>query len=336
MAYKFSRLFADSVVLSTAERVLRRLVKNIATAGLLYALSEDGITYSCIGIGDATDTDIIIADTVNGALVTSITSHAFDGCSNLTSIAVSDSVHTIDSMAFYNCTNLTKVTIPDSVKVVNSNVFEGCSNLVYNEYGGMKFIGNDDNPYSSIIKYADRTITSFEVPSTTKSMGGAAFYGCSKLMDITFAEGIQLEVISYGAFQQCKFTSITLPTGVKVIDNRAFYKCASLTSVILPSTLTTIGHSVFYSCEGLTSFVVPNNVTSIGGNAFDGCTSLTSVTLPASLTYLGTYVFQDCAGLGRLTYSGTKAMWNAIEKDPKWNSGSSIFTIECLDGSVSP
>lgn len=65
-----------------------------------------------------------------------------------------------------------------------------------------------------------------------------------------------------------------------------------------------------------TDIVIPSvhdglPVTSIGGAAFLGCSSLTSI-----------------------TFSGTKAQWDAIEKVDDWNYNTGNYTIHCTDGDI--
>jgi hypothetical protein len=71
--------------------------------------------------------------------------------------------------------------------------------------------------------------------------------------------------------------TITIPTSVTTIGNRAFSHCTSLTSITIPKSVTTIGNSAFSHCTSLTSITIPISVTTIGNYAFWNCTSLTSI-----------------------------------------------------------
>ena len=68
-----------------------------------------------------------------------------------------------------------------------------------------------------------------------------------------------------------------------------------------------------------TSFTIPDGVTSIGDIAFRGCLGLESIVIPDSVTSIGVCTFDDCSGLTSISYSGTKAQWNAISKGSDWN-----------------
>lgn len=58
--------------------------------------------------------------------------------------------------------------------------------------------------------------------------------------------------------------------------SRVFEQCR-LSSVILPSCVTNVGYLAFFLCRNLTSIIIPKNVTSLSDGAFDGCSSLTYV-----------------------------------------------------------
>ena len=61
--------------------------------------------------------------------VTSIGDFAFDQCSALTSVTISDSVTSIGNYAFRDCSALTSVTIGNSVTSIGGGAFSGCSGL---------------------------------------------------------------------------------------------------------------------------------------------------------------------------------------------------------------
>ena len=91
--------------------------------GLTYRLSDDGRSYEVTGIGECTDTELVIPSEYNGLPVTGIGGFAFSGCSGLTSVAISDSVTSIGNYAFRYCSDLTSVTIGNGVTSIGSDAF---------------------------------------------------------------------------------------------------------------------------------------------------------------------------------------------------------------------
>ena len=57
---------------------------------------------------------------------------------------------------------------------------------------------------------------------------------------------------------------VTIPEGVTVIGEHAFFECASLTSVTIPEGVTEIGRFVFDDCKSLTDVTIPGSVREIG------------------------------------------------------------------------
>ena len=121
------------------------------------------------------------------------------------------------------------------------------------------------------------------------------------ILSVSLPEG--LTIIGDGAFWECSsLTSIILSNSVTSIGDRAFSGCSSLTSIILPNSVTSIEHGAFADCSSLTSIILPNSVTSIGSDAFWGCSSLTSITIPNSVTSMGgSSLFCDCSSLTSVT-----------------------------------
>ena len=86
--------------------------------------------------------------------------------------------------------------------------------------------------------------------------------------------------------------------------------------------------------EDLTEVTIPAEVTSID-DAFRGCSGLTSITIPDSVTSIGEFAFYDCSGLTTINFQGTKAQWQAIDKEDFWDFYSGQYTVHCTDGTIS-
>jgi len=61
--------------------------------------------------------------------VKEIGSEAFDSCSNLHRIILSENLEKISFRTFGNCIGLSKITIPNSVKEIEDKAFESCTKL---------------------------------------------------------------------------------------------------------------------------------------------------------------------------------------------------------------
>lgn len=91
--------------------------------------SIDGVLFN------KTYTELILCSTSKAGLynipegVTSISLHAFFGCTGLTSVTIPASVTSIGEGAFWGCTGLTSVSIPASVTSIGKDTFWGCTGL---------------------------------------------------------------------------------------------------------------------------------------------------------------------------------------------------------------
>ena len=90
--------------------------------------SEDGLSYIIDKYnGDAEN--VVLPATYNGLPVTAIGAFAFENCTTVKSIIVSDGIKNIEICAFYGCSNLTTILIPESVTEIDAAVFRHCSSL---------------------------------------------------------------------------------------------------------------------------------------------------------------------------------------------------------------
>ena len=79
--------------------------------------------------------------------------------------------------------------------------------------------------------------------------------------------------------------SITLPDGIKSIDNYAFSGCTSLVSINIPCSVTSIGEEAFYNCSGLEDVIISDSVETIGVKAFSLCENLKSVIIGKNVNF---------------------------------------------------
>lgn len=151
-------------------------VKATPSKGLKFESNGDG-TCAVVGIGECTDTDVVIPKkSPDGDRVTSIAKMAFSLCTDMTSLTLLGSVTSIGDGAFYGCTGLTSITISDSVTSIGDSAFSDCTGL-----------------------------TDIMIPDSITSIGMYAFTGCTGLTSVTIGNGVAS--IEEGAFWAC--TSLT-------------------------------------------------------------------------------------------------------------------------------
>ena len=207
----------------------------------------------------------------------SIYAYMFEGCKNLTSIEIPNSVTFIDTGAFVKCTNLTSIEIPNSVTSIGSRAFSECINLTSVIFGESSQLTRIE----SQAFYYCRNLTSITIPDGVTSIEEKAFYNCSSLTSITFGENSQLTSIGDYAFSDCSsLTSIEIPNSVTSIEKGAFSDCSSLTSITFTENnqWTIIEDKAFGSCYNLVKINMLGNQV-IRANAFSGCNKSISVIL---------------------------------------------------------
>ncbi len=241
---------------------------------------------------------------------------AFYGCKGLKEIAIPAPVTTIISYAFHNCPGV------ESIKV-------GQGNAVYRSEGNC-LIRTEDNeiilgcknsviPRSGVssIKYeAFENCTGLEsitIPGNIRSVGLAAFRGCSSLKKVIIEEGV---VTLTDAFLDCvSLSDITLADSAvntgEAFRNTAYYNNkANWENGVLycgrhlleaddtvqgeyavKDGTVSVSSAAFSGCAGLTAVDIPDSVTLICSDAFSYCTALRTVRMGSGIRRIDSHAF---------------------------------------------
>lgn len=187
---------------------------------------------------------------------------AFDGCIDLYSVIIPNSVVNIGDDAFSGCSDLTSIVIPNSVISIGNNAFSYCSSL------STVTIGNGLTTIGDCAFVHDTSLVSINIPNSVTSIGNVPFNGCNHLPVIEncryageyLVEAVDKSMsscsiqegtiwIGDGAFKNCNITSINFPNSVTYIQTMAFEECDSLTSINIPDGVLSIGSQAFWDCS---------------------------------------------------------------------------------------
>ena len=197
----------------------------------LPALTNVTIPQGITSIGDYafSDCDGLISATIEEGVPTG--TNMFNGCDNLTTVKLPESLTTIATGSFAYCPALNHVTIPDNVTKIGTSAFCVCSGLSDITLGrGLTTIGD------FAFKNCD-SLETIQLPSNLKKIGKEAFCECDILKSITLQDSVT--DIGEGAFSSCpELESITIPENVTTIKSGTFDYCYRLKSITLPAGLT--------------------------------------------------------------------------------------------------
>jgi len=210
----------------------------------------NGVFYGCSALKTIT--------MPSGGKKLSIGAGAFENCSSLSQVTLSEQLEVIGSSAFKNCTSLQEIVIPASVQELGDNAFYGCSVL--------------------------KTIA---IPDGIKKLSAGAFENCVSLWQATLPK--QLEVVENDVFKDCTaLQEIILPDTVTSVGDYAFENCSALEKLVLSDGLKTIdGYAVFSGCDHLKYVDTGNELTSLGGFSKSNFANLETMIIGDSIVDLG-------------------------------------------------
>ncbi|MBQ3664727.1 MAG: leucine-rich repeat protein [Lachnospiraceae bacterium] len=215
----------------------------------------------------------------NSYHITRIGNNAFRGCTNLTSVSISDSIiQSIGRDAFNGCTKIKEINLPSAISSVDANAFRGTSNS---------------------LKLRVASANGSAAKAVTAANSQNVFYVGK---DSDFA----LRCDNDGTVTLVRYTgtstTVTLPSYVNVIGSNAFRENTALTKITIPASVRSMESSVFRGCTGLTTVLFSGTSTlgRIPDYAFEGCSSLSNIAIPDSVTNIQNYAFRNCTSLASL------------------------------------
>ncbi len=275
-------------------------------------------------------------------------------------------------------TAATTLIIEEGIKYISDGVYANHSFTTISFPSTFK--GICDGTYSPSNKKSDNylgafegniSLTSISFPDSVEYIGDMAFSGCYKVSSIDFGNNSNLYHIGQQAFDllnnateeikgengkvdivevsRSLITNLSIPSSVKFIEEKAFYRLNSLTSINfdtnsqlesigsyafayitdlssfnLPASVVTISDHSFAAVEGVTNlltFTIDTNskLETIGANAFENQNKLSSFVLPDSVKTIHEEAFTGTAQLETFTIS-TNSKLETIERSVFYNS----------------
>ena len=213
----------------------------------------------------------IVSANINMA---SIPNDAYNYCTQLSSIYLGENVTNIGSYAFYSC----PLTTIDCSSLATPPT---CQSSTFVYYTAKVIVPTP----ASILTYkaADvwKRFTNYQSRQSYDFISDGLYYAITSENTVS--------VVSHSITGDITIPATVTYNGttynVTAIGENAFNSSnpdnklrsggtTDITSVTMPTSITSIGNRAFYYCEGLTYIVLPSGVTSIGENAFEDCTAL--------------------------------------------------------------
>lgn len=216
--------------------------------------------------------------------------NAFDGCSKLASIDLPNRIYSIGTEAFKG-TAFEHIRLPANLSELGAFAFDDTNLLYFDIYDYDNFDVIDGVLYSKdgteLVCYPCKKTDLVDFTGLT-NIRAYAFAGWGQEIDLALSEGFVN--IEEGVFSRSSIKSLTLPSTLETIGDKAFMNCAKLASVTFNQGLKSIGANAF-SGTALTSVTLPDSLETIGESAFEGVDLTGTLTTGSSLQSIGKKAF---------------------------------------------
>ena len=289
--------------------------------------------------------------------VQTIYGNAIRDCSALTSVYLPDSISYMSASVFSGCANVVLSVGENSYAkdfAVNNNIkyverqtgvipsgscgtdaaWELSSDGTLNITGSGALtnakVASDTawHSYRSMIRVVN-------ISAGITNLPDFAFFGCTSLEAVNFAENSSLTTIGGSALRGCSaLTELTLPDGIQTIYGNAFRDCTALTSVYLPDSVSYMASSAFSGCA--------NVVLSVGANSYakefavnNGIQYTERQTGVIASGSCGTDAAWELSSDGTLNITGSGALTNAkVASDTAWYNYRHMIRVVNVDAGI--
>ncbi|MBD5520087.1 MAG: leucine-rich repeat protein [Lachnospiraceae bacterium] len=188
--------------------------------------------------GDTSLFMVYIKDSTYSSMIT-IGNSAFEGCKKLekfgsdTDFVLPGNLTEIGDKAFMDCYAIKKVTLPDSVKEQWVDVKDPVTGEVQKDSNGENIKekvggGLGTGVFENCIGLTDVTL------SAVSDIPDRAFYNCSNLLSVNFANGNK--TIGVSAFEKCiRLSQVIFSNKIDQVCDNAFNGCSNLRYVEIPN-----------------------------------------------------------------------------------------------------
>ena len=279
------------------------VVRDNGTLGLEYSIDAENGYAMCIGRGNSTEPNIVIASTYEGYPVTKIADNAFKSNRidySITSIFIPEGVTHVGEYAFDNRYRIENLYIPSSLVYMGREAFTGAVNLFIsdmtawcNMVWNMPIASGDPSIWltETNLYLNNQLVTDLIIPDDVTAIPDSRFRGVT-------------------------ITSVHIPSHVTSIGHAAFFNCDKLITATVPKTVTTLLQSAIGSCESLRDLIFAPSIEQLPSLVFSSCTSLKRLALSKSIkSGSSLYDEEDLASLTDLYYEGTEEEFAEVIDD---------------------
>lgn len=231
-----------------------------------------------------------------------------------------DKVSTIPDFFLDGCHNIKTLTIPESVTTIGKCACsQGIKTLYFNAINCTS-VGNGTP--SGFYYGFPPTLTKVVFGDKVKNIPANLLYRCDKIDRITISKSVtsidcraftycHADTVSYNA-EDCRLTNtseyspfaspkaLLIGDGVTSIPDKAFASCANIAEISLPESLKSIGDSAFINCTSLKQInYLTINAESIAATAFSGC-DISTILISDRVKSLPTNAFSSCKSISTI------------------------------------